>query len=1535
MRLRFVLTGLLLTLALSAPAQEDEAQAYFSLNSDQPVLPGGTAKVRLQASGVQTLQFRLYRVNDTVAFFQKLENPHNFGGNPNRRAPVVRTPLEKFRAWKHRLRSGIRDMFRAQFSEENRAAIRARMEGRSTPAGRTAPATADYAAIPVLNPQQLIKTWEVPIRSANRWEASTVDVPLEASGTYLLEATDGKLQAYTVLFATRIALITKSAPGRLMVRVVDRVKGAPLAGVPVVLVDSGKKAEIGRLKTAADGLAQFELKTASPQGLTVFALAPADTAVANVYGWALTPDQQRSVGYIYTDRPVYRPGHTVHFKAIVRVESAGGYELPNVKELPVEINDPEGKTVLRKSLPLTALGSVSGDLPLGGDAPLGYYSINVRDAMGGAGGGFHVEEYRKPEYEVRVVPEKPRLFQGEAMKLRIEAKYFYGEPVAGAKVTYVVHRSRYWPPYWEEQEMEEGGDNEDGFWGEEQLTEESGKLDKDGRLTVSVPTDHHTFEYRYRVEARVTDASQREIRGAGYFLATQASCFLWARAENYVATAGEKTHLVVEARDFDGNAAASLPFDIEVIENFQNKTGTTVATLSGKTDAGGRGAVEYIPPKAGSFKLVARAKDSGGRETVSEGYMWVSGTTGWSWGGGAERITLVPDKKSYKPGETAKVLLVTGGAGCDVWLTTEGKTIHTSRFVKLQGASNTVSIPITSAYQPNVYLEAACVRDNVLLRGSKSLSVPAFDKKLKLSVTTAKKEYKPGEEAVFSVEARDWQDKPVAAELSLGIVDEAIYAVKPEPGGGILNAFYGRNYNRIGTESSFNYMFWGEAGKRRMQLARLRPSSGLGQIKPERLAEARVRKAFPDTLFWTAHLNTGSDGRGQVKVEFPDALTQWRATARGVTADTKVGSTLERTTVRKNVILTLATPRFLTENDHIFVPFIVRNYLQNEVKIRASLDVKGAELLDRPAAEFTVASRGESKQESKMSAGEGDSVVLLGKALSEQESDALELTVPVQPAGLKLADARGGALKEGTAKTALQLDFPAASTPHTRDLSIQITPSLAGALFGALEYLSTYPYGCTEQTMSSFLPNVIVTRAANELGLPLKMQPGELQRRVRAGLERLYDFQAQDGGWGYWRGDESEPFITAYVTYGLQEARNAGYNVREQVLSKAAQALDAQWKNAERYKPDLKAYMLYSLATTGRYDRSRWEDVWKEQRELSPMGLALMGLTAQLGKDPRADSIAGMLESSARKEGTEAWWKADRDDLMDFYWDISTEATAYAVKFLSLQRPNSSLLPGAVQWLIAHRNGGYYWSSTKQTAMVVYGLTDYLKQSGELKPEFTASVTINGRKALEKHFGAADALNPEPALLKIRGSSEKNSIEVVKNGSGVLYWSARADYYSRQAAESSTGGELSVRREYYKLVPVTESGRIVYNLETLNGPAKVGDTLAVRLVVKGADWKYLLIEDSLPAGAETVKDDNLYELKNRPYEWDYWYERREMRDNRAVWYDRWFPKGKKHYVYLLKLTHAGTFQVNPTRVEPMYQPGVLASSEGFTLEVQP
>jgi len=1535
------LLRLLLLVALAAPViGQGEAEPYFALSSSRTFASKGKPSVSLSAWNVDALEFRVYRIQDPVTFFQQLDDPRRFGG----RAPAPpreRTALERLRAWKRGLRANIRRSLRAQFTSSPSERLETLFPSEASPAKPVKAVSREthYAQAPLLNSQQLALSFVHPVRSHSRWERQTVEVGVREKGVYLVEAVRGELRAYTILIVSDVVMITKTGRGRLVNLVVDRQTGEPLPGAEIwVLTRDGRKTVA---RTDADGIAEIAVTAGRPEDVRIIGRREADVAANILSSYAFSTSIERWAGYVYTDRPVYRPGHTVHFKGILRIRTPAGYEIPAGRTVAVEIKEAGDKPVYRKQLTANANGTIHDEFALSASAALGYYSIEGR--LGEAyimNGSFEVEEYKKPEYEVRVAPAKTRVLQGETVRAVIDSRYYFGEPVSGATVKYSVSRSRYWFPLWydpDEDSMEPPPEDDAGDG--EQLAEGEGKLDQDGKLTIPIETrpSQHRLDYQYRIEARVSDQAKREISGSGWLVATYGSFLLNVAPNRYFYEPGAKGVVSIQARDYD-NKPVSTKVHVELIQwNWRTPARSEVKAVADVvTGADGAATAELgLPLEGGFYRVRVTARTPEGRDVEQYTFLLVPGRGDAGLASDpAKTIQIIPDQKSYRPGDTAKLLIFTGKSGTPVLVSVEGRDLRQHKLIRSQDSAAVFEVPVTPTEEPGFYVNAAFIRGGALYQSSKYIKVPPDGHKLNVKMATDKPQYLPGETATYRIDVTGADGKPVPrAELSLGIVDEAIYAIRRDSTPDILRFFFGREWNSVYTGHSLDYYFSGEAGKRRMRLAELRPPSKLAQLKPDRLALPKVRKVFPDTAFWSADIVTDNSGRAQAKAPFPDSLTTWRATARGVTRDTKVGGAVLKTIVRKNLILRLAVPRFFVQGDEVVISAIVHNYLTSAKMAKVSLHVAGLDVLEGSSQEVQIPSRGEAKVDWRVRAKAVRGATVTGRAITDEESDALELELPVNVPGVKLSQARGGALRD-TGAAAFDLTFPPQVAPGSRKLAIRVSPSIAGSLFGALEYLTSFPYGCVEQTMSSFLPNIIVRQAVRDLGLKVDLNQVALQEKIRQGLDRLYSFQHEDGGWGWWETDNSHPFMTAYVVAGLAQAEAAGVSIQKEALAKGAAWVRASFTRDSKLAPDLRAYMAYALA--GQPKPLPLGSLYEQRSKLSAYGQAILGLALEQAKDARASELAAGLERNVQQDQEQASWPATRDEMLDFSADLTSEATAWAVRLLSHQRRESPLLPKAALWLMNHRNEGYWWSSTKQTAMVIYGLTDFLKSTNELNPNLTATVYVNDRPVLTRQLDQATALGlPELALEEAKLQPGLNRIRVTSAGQGRLYYSVRAEYYSNEDKLQKTGTvSLNILRDYFRLVSTRDGERIVYDTVPLSGPVAPGETIAVRLTVTGSDWPYLLVEDPIPAGTEFIERDDRYELKNRPSWWRYTFTRRELHDDRLAIFQTRFERGQTQYFYLLKVVNPGQFQVSPARVQPMYQPDVLATTDSRRLEVK-
>jgi len=280
---------------------------------------------------------------------------------------------------------------------------------------------------------------------------------------------------------------------------------------------------------------------------------------------------------------------------------------------------PRQQRRLSQEPPAIGSGTIHGDFNLSETAALGYYSIVIHSGKAEVQGGFHVEEYKKPEYEVRVNPDLSLILQGQPIQAKIEARYYFGEPVAGARVIYVVHASRYWVPFAHSDEEEfsveeEGGEGD--YYAGEQILEQSGQLDAQGKLTISFPTkvSDRQWGLRYRIEARVTDAANREIAGRGCVLATYGTFVVLIRPDNYLYKPGDRGRFAVESKDYEGKPVATA-FRIELRHwRWREEPGATEFTTEGRTSNTGS-AQAYVPlPQSGSYPVTVLAQTPEGQE---------------------------------------------------------------------------------------------------------------------------------------------------------------------------------------------------------------------------------------------------------------------------------------------------------------------------------------------------------------------------------------------------------------------------------------------------------------------------------------------------------------------------------------------------------------------------------------------------------------------------------------------------------------------------------------------------------------------------------------------------------------------------------------------------------------------------------------------------------------------------------------------------------------------------------------------------------
>ncbi len=769
-----------------------------------------------------------------------------------------------------------------------------------------------------------------------------------------------------------------------------------------------------------------------------------------------------------------------------------------------------------------------------------------------------------------------------------------------------------------------------------------------------------------------------------------------------------------------------------------------------------------------------------------------------------------------------------------------------------------------------------------------------------------------------------------------------------------------------------------------------------------------VRSDFRATAFWQPDVKTGADGTARVAVKYPESLTRWQATARAVTTGSQVGWAKASARTRQPLILRLQTPRFLVVGDLAVVSVVINNNTAEPLTLTPKLAVEGAvitggfikgEFVKEEAGPVTVPANGEARVNWAVSAQQAGHAKCTVSGRAGKFSDAMERVLSVEEHGIEKFLAKSGKATNGD--VLVKLDLPARK-PGSERLTVSVTPSLAVTMLDALPYLADYPYGCTEQTLSRFLPATIVRQTLRSLGLDAETamartfggietntaaaaQPGgkkdlnQLNAMVAAGLDRLNDFQHADGGWGWWKEGESDAWMTAYVVWGLNLARQADVKVDNERLRRALVWLEHHLVEAEN-DPALQTWMLHALAVqharvkailVGEFETKALLNLWTQRDQMNPYTRSLFALTVHhfgdhekalalvralsdgVVRDDKPDASVLLGNAGAGAPPTVHW---GRETGWWSWSDGGVETTAFVLRALLAIDPKNELVEPAANWLLKNRRGAQ-WSNTRDTALVILALNDYLRVTGELKGELDYEVVVNGQSLARKRITPADIVSaPSVFTVDPKLVRDANEIRIVRHGGNApVYFAVQAAFFSAEEPVTPAGNELFVRRSYFKLVPRatllkgTVFDRVPLNEgETVNSGERIETVLSIETK---NNYEYLLFEDLKPAGFEAVEvrsGGSLYarELKRSAApvtsasagerdeftgrtSWVY----PEWRDRKAAMFVSRLPQGLWELRYEFRAETPGRFHALPVVADAMYVPEIRANSAELRVNV--
>ncbi|MDD5750945.1 MAG: alpha-2-macroglobulin family protein, partial [Candidatus Peribacteraceae bacterium] len=1177
-------------------------------------------------------------------------------------------------------------------------------------------------------------------------------------------------------------------------------------------------------------------------------------------------------------------------------------------------------------------------------------------------GSFQVLAYRKPEYRVDVATEREDFFNGETVQAQIDGSYYFGAPLSGAKVDWRVMNTDYYfnrfTDGWYSFATEDAW-----CWWEcqretEVLAQGSGKLDAAGHLAISFPAtiDDQPVSQVFTIEADVTDPNNQVVSNRTEVAVHKANVYVGVRTEDYMVTPGQSAKIGVVTVAPSGDPLPKTSITLGLYRRTWNairKKGvdgeyyyentpedTFLKYFSAKTDEKGKATVAVPITEGGQFVVTATAKDDRGREAKASTsvYAWSSTYINWPHANN-DRIDLLPDKPEYTIGETATFLLKSPfqGTGVKALVTVEREQVIKRWVIDVESTAQKITLPITEDLLPDAYVSAVVIKPrmgetfdaNGLDTGAPAfrigyarITVETSKKEMTVSLETDKEKYLPGEQVQVTLKTTDWEGKPVPAELSLGVVDMSLLALTGFARPNLTEAFYGNRWLGIRTAEMLKFL-----------IDRYKPGSkgGGGGL------EEKPRGDFKDTAYWNPVILTNEKGEASLTFTLPDNLTTWQLLAIGQTKTSTFGAMDDTIIETKHVILRPVRPRFAVVGDRVELGAIVHNFTESAQTFSVTLTGSGFDAVSSGTQKVTIQPDQMQKLLFPVTIRRTEKAVLHFTAVAEDGRDEITETIPVFPYGTPQSAATTGSTEDKALEKVL---VPSKADARDGTLTLTLSPSLATYLPKGLEYLSKFPYGCAEQTLSAMLPQIALLKLQGFDAFRI-VDEKTLRNQVTTGLQRLSAFQRSDGGFGYWEsGDRSYPALSAYVLAAFTMMRDSGFAVDGSAINRVRGYLDQTLRTNDPNLPldaATRAVILFALSESGGADISLLKNLDAQRDKLPLFAKAMLAMSfRRAGNAAKAQDLLTDIQNRALVEGRGTHFEEEDVGMYDALMNTNQRTTALVLMAMLRIDPSNALAPNIVRYLLSVRQDGH-WDTTQSTAYALLALTDYLKATGEMNAAFTAGVKVNDEVLLDWNVTKTNALSRKEISLSLddltRGA--ENAVTIVKDGTGRLYYDLLLSYF--YTADT--------------LPPAEEGIGITRVMEPLPGQASavtVGNTYRVTLTITvPEDRHFVAVSSPLPAGLEpidlsletaqkTLLSDSTTNTWNRGY-WQsgLWrFNHHEFRDDSVFLFADELPAGVYQWTYLVRATTPGVFHERPALAWQMYFPEVFGQTEGKLMTIR-
>lgn len=1281
-----------------------------------------------------------------------------------------------------------------------------------------------------------------------------------------------------------------------------------------------------------------------------------------------------------TPQGVYKLGDTVDFKIYVRNESSKSLVTPPLDGYTLKVIDPTGKDIQENtSVRLTEFGTWSGSFNVPANGAVGFYRFVLR-------AGFLADSQTLEPMTVLVSDFTPapfrvttdlngKIFKTEdSVKVTTLAKLHSGGPYAagqGKVVALIQPGSIPEPPapfgdfYF---------DSSDGS-GSQTIYEVEEVLNDQGELTTTFPLTSATVVYgSLLVESSVKDDRGRSIAGRATAQFAGRDRFIGLRSKSWTLEKNKPSDIGVLVVDESGAPVAGTEYSVKVkytrvkasrVKGPGNafitqytKEKVDVATCKEISKVESNSCV-FTPTEPGSYTITASIKDTKGRPHSTKMYKYAvgDGALVWEEESGYD-LDIVPEKKEYKLGDTARFLIKNPLPGALALITIERYGIQKSWTQKFTKGTEVIEFPITADHIPGFYLSVVLhsprvdkpVDENQVDLGRPTfragyVQIPVDDpgKRILISGKSDKESYHPREKVTVNLKVTLPLGRADKVELAAGVLDEGVFDLISK------GADYFDPYKGLYSLESLdvrNYDLLKElVGRRKFEKKGANSGGdGGGQMK--------MRSLIKFLSYWNPNIPVAADGTATISFEAPDNLTGWRVLALGATKDDLFGLGQATFKVNQEIEIQPALPNQVSETDSFSAQFTVMNRTDVPRKLHVTIEATGPiDGIAKSEVDVDAKPFERVKVSLPVRTTKDGAISFVIKASDSQFSDALTVPLKVLKRATLETSATYGTTTSAVAKESFSI--PKQIRTDVGSVSVVLSPSVISNLTGAFEYMKNYPYVCWEQKLST------AVMAAHFQGLREYLPPTFTwigsEGLPQATLNQAGTFQAPNGGMAYFKAVDEyvDPYLSAFTAIAFNWLREQGGTVPQDVETKLdTYLLELLRKDvmptfySQGMASTVRAIALAALAERGKVTKEDLDRHLPHAKSMSMFGRAhLLMAAAKLGADvPAQKLILNSILAQANETGGKFIFSEKLDDgyqrmltssLRDNCAVVSAMLNVPAMKDLVGDKPFK-----VVRYITQTRKNRDHWENTQENLFCTRALLNYSKVYESETPDMQLSVAFAGTKIGDATFKTVrDPSTELQRPLVDSDAGRKAQMTINRTGTGRLYYSARLTYAPKELRKDPVNSGIEVKREY------TIQRNKVWEPLSKSGAVKPGDLIRTDLYINvPAARNFVVVDDAVAGGLEPVNrdlatssvvdaDKGELPLHGAAIYWDVrdwitfgatqWsFYHRELRHDSVRFYSDYLPAGKYHLAYISQVIAPGSFTARATKVEEMYDPDV-------------